>query len=131
MGFNTALIPSCSSIGDLRGAGSIADVIAMLVYFVFSFSQITTGCLWHDTLPDCGLGGLQQVCIAANGFDHPGFKELASKLGVKRFAEITQHLAASAWLDSMAATISISADHRSYYMASFKIGSLDTWVHLK
>jgi len=34
---------------------------------------------------------LQQVCIAADGFDHPGFKKLASKLGVKRFAEVTQH----------------------------------------
>jgi len=45
---------------------------------------------------------LQQVCIAADGFDHPGFKELPCKLGVKGFAEITQHEVAAedflAWL---------------------------------
>jgi len=45
---------------------------------------------------------LQQICIATDGFDQPGFKEIASKLGVKRLAEITQHEVAAedslAWL---------------------------------
>nr|XP_016926957.1 uncharacterized protein LOC108007718 isoform X2 [Drosophila suzukii] len=80
--------------------------------------------------------GLTGKCLMSSALIVKGFSGW-SLVRVERTPVAGQpsRAAASAWLDSMAATISISADHRSYtppyYMASLKIGSLDTWVHLK
>jgi len=61
-------------------------VLEYIVFVSFRYQPDVHGAIHSQT---AALEVLHRKCIATDGFDYPGFLELASKLGVEGFAEIT------------------------------------------